>query len=134
MPSSIIAFKDTLNALSPRSASVQIKAAITTAFSSGPVWGLIESRLFAPGVGGTAQYDHCGVARIILDNTPELKAFSYLTEKMVWDHVVTLLRSRGYKMERGYVISNILGDTDPTESDKAPVTTAPTTDPDLNES
>jgi len=119
MTNALIPFADAANTSSLATATRQIRDDISHMLTSKPeVWDEISPNLVPEGVGGSSQFDHCIVSLIVKRETPTLGRFQNLNEKALWHHIEAVIRQRGYKMSRGYIIGHVSEDAAPAAPEK----------------
>lgn len=84
----------------------EIRGEVRITFQDDDVWAEVVDTLEPQGTTGSVQFDHAKVSRIILDNSEKLQVIKGLSEFVLWQHIVAVLRSKPffYIMERGYII------------------------------
>ena len=110
MVNSIVPFNLALNTQSQVSLTRAIRDLISDALSEDDLWDKVKPNLMASGVAGSAQFDHAFVSFALFAHAPELHTFENLTPVSIWHHTLTVLRQRGYKVERGYVVGHVSED------------------------
>lgn len=110
MVNSIVPFNQALNTESQVSLTRAIRDIIAGAFSEDDLWDKVKPNLMASGVAGSAQYDHAFVSFALFAHAPELHKFENLNPVGIWHHALAVLRQRGYKVERGYVVGHVSED------------------------
>ena len=110
MVTSLVPFSQALNTQSQVSITRAIRDLIANSLSDEDLWNKVQPNLMATGVAGSAQFDHAFVAFALLAHCPELHKFSDMTPFSLWHHSLAVLRQRGYKVERGYVIGHVSED------------------------
>lgn len=89
----------------------QARDKIAASYANDPkAWAEDEPHFRAQGISGTSQFDHCEVARNVMGRLPELREVFGYNAREVWCHVEAVIRGRGYKMSRGYVIGHVEDD------------------------
>lgn len=112
MVSSLVPFRQALNTQSQVTITRSIRNLIEKALDEEDevLWDKVKPSLMATGVAGSAQFDHAFVAFSVYAHAPELHKFDGLTPVAIWHHVMAVLRQRGYKVERGYIVGHMSED------------------------
>ncbi len=88
-----------------KSAAAEIRSKIGTALCEDTLCTHIIELLSPDGLSGNKYFDHCRAAMAIENSAHLTTEYSNLTIYNIWEHLIIVLRKRGYIFESGRLIN-----------------------------